>query len=86
MTALVEFLFLVHWCRTFNASSYSGAVYRQRVLVTTAMIVFMLVTGEAVGRSLFAVLSGWAVTIEVACFVLAVLDYDERLFPRKGTP
>lgn len=85
MISLIELAFLTYWCRTFNGSSYDATMYRQRVKLTAAMVVFMLVSGEVVARSLFAVLSGWAVTIEVGCFVMAVLDMDERLFPRRVT-
>jgi hypothetical protein len=48
------------------------------------MIVFLIVAGHSASKDLFAVLAGWAVAVEVVCFVLAFLDYDERLFPRRA--
>jgi hypothetical protein len=83
MIALIEIAFLYYWCNTFSTSANDGATYRQRVKVTAAMIVFLILAGHSASKDLFAVLSGWAVAIEVVCFVLAFLDYDERLFPRR---
>jgi len=82
MIALIEIAYLYYWWTTFSTSN-DGATYRQRVKVTAAMIVFLILAGHSASKDLFAVLSGWAVAIEVVCFVLAFLDYDERLFPRR---
>jgi hypothetical protein len=47
------------------------------------MIVFLIVAGHSASKDLFAVLAGWAVAVEVVCFVLAFMDMDDRLFPRE---
>jgi hypothetical protein len=83
MTALIEIAYLYYWWTTFSTSSTDGATYRQRAWVTAAMIVFLIVAGHSASKDLFAVLAGWAVAVEVVCFVLAFMDMDDRLFPRE---
>ena len=85
MFALIEIAWIVYWFGTFNAATLCSKAYRERTAVTIAMLVFLLLTGEVVGKSLFAVLAGWAMAVELFCLGLAVMDYDERLFPRRTT-
>lgn len=82
---LIEIVWLVYWFDTFNAAALCGKAYRQRLAVTVAMLVFLLLTGEVVGKALFAVLAGWAMAVELFCLGLAVMGYDERLFPTRRT-
>lgn len=85
MITLIELAFLVYWCRTFFLSMDDARVYRQRVMVTAAMLALLWMAGQVDSKELVAGLCGLAVAIETWCFVAAFLDYDERLFPRRAT-
>lgn len=84
MITLIEMAYLYYWWATFTKSMEDAKTYRQRLVVSAAMVGFLLVVGHYASKELGAVLCGWALTVEIASFVLAVLDLDERLFPRKA--
>lgn len=84
MTTLVELCYVAYWLKTFYPCMEEARVYRQRLIVTAAMIAFLAVAGHLASKELGAVLSGWALATELACAVLNVLNLDDRLFPRKA--
>lgn len=84
MIAMIEMAYLYYWWATFMKSMVDGATYRQRVLVTAAMVVFLLCVGHYASKELGAVLCGWAIVAEVWCLVRNFSDLDERLIPRKA--
>ena len=84
MIALIQFAYLYYWWTTFMPAADSSEVYRQRLCVTAAMIVFLLMVGEYASRQCGSMLCGAAIAAEITCFVLAALDLDERLFPRSN--
>jgi hypothetical protein len=84
MTTLVELCYVAYWLRTFYPCMEEARVYRQRLMVTAAMIGFLAVAGHLASKEFGAVLSGWALATELACAVLNVLNLDDRLFPRKA--
>ena len=84
MITLFEMAYLYYWWATFTKSIEDAKTYRQRLVVSAVMVGFLLVVGHYASKELGAVLCGWALTVEIASFVLAVLDLDERLFPRKA--
>lgn len=84
MIALIELAYLAYWLATFSTSLNDGNVYRQRLTLTAAMIMFLVCVGHYASKELGAVLCGWAIAAEVWCFVCNFLDLDERLFSRKA--
>jgi small neutral amino acid transporter SnatA (MarC family) len=84
MITLIQFAYLIYWWNTFMPAADSGEVYRQRLCVTAAMLVFLLVVGEYASKQFGSMLCGTAIAAEITCFVLAALDLDERLFPRSN--
>jgi uncharacterized membrane protein len=85
MTALIELAYVVYWFRTFYPALESAEVYKQRLWVTAGMIAVLSVAGHLSSKELGAVVSGWAIAIELASVVLNVMNLDDRLFPRKET-
>jgi hypothetical protein len=85
MTALIELAYVVYWFRTFYPALESAEVYKQRLWVTAGMIGLLAVANHLSSKELGAVVSGWAIAIELASATLNVLNLDDRLFPRKET-
>jgi hypothetical protein len=85
MIAVVELCYVGYWLKTFYPCMEEARVYRQRLMVTAAMIGFLAVAGHLASKEFGAVVSGWAIAIELASVVLNVLNLDDRLFPRKET-
>lgn len=85
MTALIELAYVVYWFRTFYPALESAEVYKRRLWVTAGMIAVLSVAGHLSSKELGAVVSGWAIAIELASVVLNVMNLDDRLFPRKVT-
>lgn len=85
MIALVELAYVIYWCRTFYPCMEDARVYKRRLWVTAGMIGLLSVAGHLSSNELGAVVSGWAIAMELASVVLAVLNLDDRLFPRKAT-
>ena len=83
MVELVEVVYLVYWARSFFASMDDAKLYRQRLAVTAAMVLFLLYVGHYASKELGAVLCGWAIAVEIVCAVGAVMDLDARLFERQ---
>jgi uncharacterized membrane protein len=84
MTALIELAYVVYWFRTFYPALESAEVYKQRLWVTAGMLAVLSVAGHLSSKELGAVVSGWAIAIELASVVLNILNLDDRLFRREA--
>lgn len=85
MIGIVELCYVAYWLKSFYPCMEDARVYRQRLIVTAGMIAFLSVANHLSSKELGAVVSGWAIAMELASVVLAVLNLDDRLFPRKAT-
>lgn len=85
MIALIELAYVIYWLRSFYPCMESAEVYKQRLWITAGMIGLLSVAGHLSSNELGSVVSGWAIAMELASVVLAVLNLDDRLFPRKAT-
>ena len=85
MIAIVELCYVAYWLKTFYPCMMDAAVYKQRLWITAGMIGLLSVAGHLSSNELGAVVSGWAIAMELASVVLAVLNLDDRLFPRRAT-
>jgi len=85
MIAIVELGYVIYWLKTFYPSLENAEVYKQRLWVTAGMLAVLSVAGHLSSKELGAVVSGWAIAIELASVVLNVMNLDDRLFPRKET-
>ncbi len=84
MIELVELAYVAYWLRTFYPALESAEVYKQRLWVTAGMLAALSMASHLSSKELGAVVSGWAIAIELASVVLNVLNLDDRLFPRRA--